>query len=412
MLVLATGLIAGCGSSDSDTGGDSDSGDSGSKSSEPLVVGLATAKSGTASSFDSAPEQGLKLRVDQINGEGGVGGREIQLVEADTKSDPGRASAAAAQLIERGAEVLVVTCDFDFGSPAAITANGQGVPAISLCASDPKFADLTTIGPASFTMGTGTDAKASLAAEWAYDTKGWRNAFIFQDDSIEYTKSLGAYFKARWQELGGKIVGEETFNGVQGAEVGSQVTTLRNLSPEPDLIYLPAFIPPAATVIKQIRNAGIEAPIMSAASLDNPLLAEVNPNTSNVFMTAYGCIAYCVGDKDAEVTRFDNEFKEKFGSAPVTAYTLNGYQLISLLAKAEEESPGATGDELVTALQNVKPGTGLMQGVAFTKTCHKPTQRAMAILELVDGKFVLRDVVQVKEIPDIGDNNPCIKVSE
>ena len=50
---------------------------------------------------------------------------------------------------------MLATCDFDFGLPAATSANAKEVIGFSLCASDPKFADTTTIGPYAFTMGSG-----------------------------------------------------------------------------------------------------------------------------------------------------------------------------------------------------------------------------------------------------------------
>ncbi len=403
-VVLSMAVIA-CGGDDD--GGSGDSAKDSGGGDAPFKLGLAIAKSGTASSFDGPPVQGLELRVDQLNEAGGIDGRKIELITADTQSDPARATTAANQLLERGAEALAVTCDFDFGSPSAIAAAAASVPAISLCASDPKFADTKTIGPFAFTMGTGTDAKASIAAEYAYEDRGWRTAYLLQDTSIEYTKSLGKYFEARWTELGGKIVGKDSFNGLESAEVPTQVTKLRNLSEQPDLIYLPAFIPPAATVIKQIRDAGIETPIMSAASLDNPLLPKVVNKSSNVFSVAYGCLSYCDGEHDDELVKFDADFKAKFGEAPITAYALTGYELVNVLAEALKAKPGATGEELVKALEAVQPGTGVMEGVAFDATCHKPTSRAMSILELVNGKFVERERKQVSEIPDVGDGNPC-----
>ena len=48
-----------------------------------------------------------------------------------------------------------------------------------------------------------------------------------------------------------------------------------------------------------------------------------------------------------------------------------------------------------------------MEGVAFDPGCHKPTSRAMTVLELVDGEFVERARKQVSQIPDVGDGNPC-----
>lgn len=403
-LVVPLALLTACGSSDKNSGGTKDTGVGKGKD---FVIGLAIARSGTASSFDEAPAQGLRLRVNQINADGGIAGHKIKIIDGDTQSDPGRASSVASDLVERGADLLAVTCDFDFGSPSAIAAASQNVPSISLCASDPKFADKKTIGPFAFTMGTGTDAKASIAAEYGYTDRGWHTAYVLQDTSIEYTKSLGKYFQARWKRLGGTILGQDTFNGLESAEVRPQVTKLLNLKTKPDLIYLPAFIPPAATVIKEIRDAGITTPIMSAASLDNPLLPKVVNKSSGVFSVAYGCLSYCEGDHDSEITKFDEDFRGTYGSAAVTAYTLDGYELISLVAEALKKNPDARGLDLVHALEAVPSGKGVMQGVAFSSTCHKPTGRAMSILELVNGKFIERARKQVVEIPDVGDGNPC-----
>ena len=49
-------------------------------------------------------------------------GKQIEFVTADTKSDQAQGANAAIEVLEEGAELVLVTCDFDFGSPAAITA--------------------------------------------------------------------------------------------------------------------------------------------------------------------------------------------------------------------------------------------------------------------------------------------------
>ena len=51
-------------------------------------------------------------------------------------------------------------------------------------------------------------------AEWLYENRPeLKRAYIFQDDSLEYSKSTADYFKARWLELGGEVCGEDTFIG-------------------------------------------------------------------------------------------------------------------------------------------------------------------------------------------------------
>ena len=50
---------------------------------------------------------------------GGIDGKPVKIVYADTKSDPAQGANAAIQVLEQGADMLVVSCDFDMGAPAA-----------------------------------------------------------------------------------------------------------------------------------------------------------------------------------------------------------------------------------------------------------------------------------------------------
>lgn len=408
--VLLTALGAGCGNGQ-------DSGDAGSGGSTattagrgPIVIGAATAETGILAANDVEPTQALQLRVEEINAAGGVGGRRLVVEAQDTRSDLARAGTVAEDLIGKGARVLAVTCDFDYGSPAAITAQRRGVPAISLCASDPKFSDKTAIGDLAFTMGTGTDAKASLIAEYAFNELGWRTAYVLQDTSLEYTKSLGRYFEARWKELGGEIVGTDRYQGSENVNVRAQITKLKNVSPAPDFVFLPGWHGGGApTVIKQLRSSGIETPTFSAVALDGKALAETAGDVSGVWYLAYGCFSYCTGDDSPKSRRdaaFADRFAARFGSPPSTSYAQNGYDMASVIAAALEADPDAAGQQLAQALQAARPQDTLTEPT-FSETCHKPSHRSMEIVEIVSGRLQLRDRATVASIPDVGDGNPC-----
>ena len=88
---------------------------------DTVVVGAVIALSGFVAPYDD-PHKGAILAIEDINAKGGVLGKQIEFVAADTKSDPAQGANAAIEVLEQGAELVLVTCDFDFGSPAAITA--------------------------------------------------------------------------------------------------------------------------------------------------------------------------------------------------------------------------------------------------------------------------------------------------
>jgi branched-chain amino acid transport system substrate-binding protein len=374
----------------------------------PIKIGIAAAKTGIYSVYDSEPAKALQLRAKEINEAGGINGRQVEVEWIDTKSDRALASTNATELIDGGAAAIVTTCDFDYGSPASIVAQAKGVPSISLCASDPKYSDTKTLGDRVFTMGSGTDVKASLAAEWVAATKKWKSTYVLQDQAIEYDKSLGKYFTARFKELGGNVVGTDTFEGGENVDVSAQITKLRAAAPNVDFITLPSTLPAAGTVVRAIRAAGIKTPIvMPGAAVDGALLTQLAGKINDYYVFPYTCYAYCTGSKDAATAKFAEQYKAAYGAEPSSSYTILGYDLMTVLANGITKAGSTDGKAVTEAIETAPPVKLLSGDVGFSKTCHKPIRRPHAVVEYKNGQATFLEEYRAKSIPDIGDNNPC-----
>ncbi len=398
-------LAVGCGSSDDGGGataaGTSDSGDG------PIKIGFAVADSGAIAPYDVEPTQAAQLRVEEINRAGGVLGRRLEIVKQNTQSDKALATNVATELLGEGAVAIVASCDFDYGSPAAIAAQGAGVPGISLCASDPKFADTRTIGDMAFSFAPGSDVEATTDAEWAFERKGWRNAYVLQDESIEYTKALGRYFKARWEELGGRVVGEDSFPGGDNVSIRSQATKLKNASGV-DFIYLPTWNPGGPAAIRQLRAAGVDLPIVGPSALDGDLLLSTAGDASDVYFNPYACFVYCDGGRGRGLDRFVADFEAKTGRKPSTAYDLAGYNLVTALAQAIEQARSTDGKAIVRALETMGPiETPTEPFEVASAGCHKPTAMPLSFVEMSGGRLSYVESVSARAIPDVGDGNGC-----
>ena len=158
---------------------------------EPLNIHIVAAKTGIISPFDIQPAEAFTMAIDELNAAGGIGGQQATVTWTDTKSDPALTTQIAQEAVDAGANIIVTTCDFDFAAPAATVAQANNIPALSLCLGDRKGTDLTTIGPMSLSPSPGNAFKGSAAAEFMYNDKGWKKAYLLQDDLLEYTKSLG-----------------------------------------------------------------------------------------------------------------------------------------------------------------------------------------------------------------------------
>jgi branched-chain amino acid transport system substrate-binding protein len=403
--MLALGLVA-CGGSESSSGG----GGGGEGDKGPIVIGMAVAKTGPLSPYDLQPGNAFLLRLKEINEAGGINGRQVEGKWVDTKSDKTLAASVATQLIDDGAVAILTTCDFDYGSPAAFQAQAKNVPAISLCASSPKNATPSIIGKYGFSMGTGSDTEGVAAAEWIMEKKPWKKAYVLTDTSLEYSKATADYFSARWKDLGGEIVGKDTFVGGENVDIAAQASRAKNAASQADVIYIGSWNPGGSTAARQLRNAGIDLPIVGNQSADGLLTKQVAGNITDYYSTPLACMpSYCDGEGENQeaVTKFFDDYKTEYGDDLSSSYPINGYDLGNVLKKAIETAGSTEPEKVAQAMESMGTVEGINSTFQFTKECHRPVGQKRIILHWVKGQGQFEATVGAKEIPDIGDSNPC-----
>lgn len=376
---------------------------------EPLNIHIVAAKTGIISPFDIEPAQAFEMAIDELNAAGGICGQQATYTWTDTKSDPALTTQIAQEAVDAGANIIVTTCDFDFAAPAATVAQANNIPALSLCLGDRKGADLTTIGPMSLSPSPGNAFKGSAAAEFAYNTKNWKNAYVLQDDLLEYTKSLGEYFKGRFAELGGTLVGEDVFTGNEQLDPSVNVTRLREAAAGADVIIIPSVVPAATTMIKAIRDAGIETPIMMpGAAVDGTLVTGSIPNISEFYSLPFACMpAYCEGDPNPNVKAFSDAFTAKWGAPPTLAYPVLSYELAKALGAAVEQAQATDGPSIISAFETL-PETDYLTGpIKWSSTCHFATGRQQRVVEYQNGKGTFVMLITPEKIGTVDSGNPC-----
>lgn len=362
----------------------------------PIVVGAAVALSGWMRHFDDSPYKGAQLAVEDINAKGGVLGRPLKLVTADTKTDPAQSARAGIEVLKQGAKLVITSCDFELGKPAAAAANEQGIVAFATCVADPRFGS-PHLGRHVFSMATATPGRAAVAAEWAYDRAGWRSVYMLTDTVVAETKSICSHFKARWAELAGKyaLYGDDAFRGTDGA-FPAQVNRIRSLAVQPDFIFV-CTGGPGAGIVKQIRAAGIKTRIMATDSLDGDGWLASVPNLSDFYFSAYGSLFG--DDPNQRVREFMKRFIRKFGGKPASSRALTGYSVVEAFARAAERA-GTTDGKAVTAMLEKFKGESLLVGpTTFTSDQHINMRRGQLIMEVRDGAHRAIEWYAPKKVP-------------
>jgi branched-chain amino acid transport system substrate-binding protein len=357
-------------------------------SGEPIVLGAAVHQTDWMAAYDLPPLEGARLAVEQINANGGVLGRPLELIDGDGKTDPATVGNVAIELIDAGAEVLIAPCDFDYGAPVSQAAQEAGIVGVSTCASSPLYGS-DALGDKQFTVSMWNQTMSAAAAQFAME-QGWTKAATIIDNSTEYTQSLGEYFVETFQHLGGEVVSEDTYT-MGDMQINAQVQRLQNLPEPPDVIFLSTNMPDYAMMVRELRAAGFEQPLMGGDAMDT---ADFYPAVgadlgNNIFISTHSFLGPEVGP---EMEEFLALYQEKHGEAPETAFVVMGWDTVNVLAQAIEKAGTTEGGALAKAMEELQ--FSLLSGDldwADAEGGHAPDKEAF-ILEVVDGKptFVQR----------------------
>lgn len=390
--VAAAVLLAACGSG---SGGSADGGATTARAGEPITLGFAIGETGFMEPYDVPARSAAEFAIADLNAGGGVAGRPLKVVSANMKSKPELSGNAATAVLEDGADIVVTSCDFDQGSPAAIVAQGAGKVAFSTCAASTSFGP-TGIGPLAFTMATAAPVEGAAMAEWAYTRQGWRTAYSLLDDTIDFTKQSEFGFSERFQALGGRLLGRDTFK--QGDQsIASQISKIKALPEPPDAIYLASYMPTQASAMKQLRAAGLDMPILGDEDIDGDYWKEAVPDVSDVYYATYASIYG--DDPDAKINRLVDRYVAERGRRPDTANFLTGYAMVQAIAAAVEGTGGSTeGTALQEQLEQMTDEPFVLP-TTFTPEAHIAFERTLRILEIQDGRTRLVTEFSPTDVP-------------
>lgn len=363
---------------------------------QDIVIGFATAASGFLTPYDSDGVRMANLWIEQTNAKGGLLGRKLRAVNADTKSDRAEGAKAGQAVLRDGASVVVVTCDYDYGAPAALQAQRAGVIAVSICAGDPKFG-VMGVGNLAFSASSTAQSEGAALAQFAIDDKKFTSGYILLDDSVEYDKSLCAGYEWMFQQKGGKIVGRDTFKNADPS-VASQITRLANTAKadKVDMIMFCSYSPGGPSAIRQIRAAGIELPLMTGVGLDGAFWLASVPKLREFYVAVQASI---FGDPRPAVSAITDAFKAKYGAAPINQHAYPIYAWFELWARAVAKTKSIDAKTVVAELETYKREPTSLGPRSFSKDLHIQVSLPLVINQITEGTGKVVATADVPEIP-------------
>ncbi|MFC5947751.1 substrate-binding protein [Pseudonocardia lutea] len=165
-------------------------------------IGLLTSKSGPASLFAAATENVATLALEEINGDGGVGGKPVELLVADDATDPATGALEALRLVRAGcATVFLMTTSATYDAVSAALAD-TGVLVVQSPMNEGGGESRLRIR-----LGERPAAQLAAAAAPLMRAAGGRRWFLAGNDYV-WPREVNAAARVILPAVGARLVGE------------------------------------------------------------------------------------------------------------------------------------------------------------------------------------------------------------
>jgi branched-chain amino acid transport system substrate-binding protein len=347
-VAAATLVAAGCGDDDDDDAGEPAE-TTAEEEGEPIPIGALTSLTGNFAPWGLQVRDGMQLAVDEINEEGGVDGRPLELVVVDDQSNADAGASGIERLVDDDVVAIGGTISSDVGLVTARTAEELETPLFLVKAGSEEILTANS----RYTFRTCLPAAPMVAGP------------IVQYAEQEGLSRVGAVVADYAWGQAIRTALEEEF-GATDIELQVEVapvpetdftTYLRNLqSFDPELLVATGHPPGTRAITVQSADLGLDVPITGSYA---PLAAVVS-GAGDAAVDRYAdfdCADFESEDYQELARRYlemsDNTFMEDDAVA--------GYAIVQMVA----EAVGEVGDDPVDIAEYIHGQTFDMPGYAF-----------------------------------------------
>ncbi len=345
---------------------------------EPIYIGVSGPLTGPLAQYGEQWIKGFDLALEEINGAGGIDGRELQYVFEDSQSDPTQSVVIAQKFV---ADPKIIVELGDFSSTASMAASPiyqrGGLVQFGFTNSHPDFTFAG--GDYTWSISVTQDQASPALADFAIDTLGLTNLAVLQ---INNDWGLATYdlFAPRVEELGGNIVALESYLP-EDVDFRSALTNIREANP--DGIILISYAPDAALIAQQAQEAGLELPLVGSGSLQT---ADYLTLGGAAVEGSFVIGQFLPSDPRPQVQTFVESYKAKYEEDPDLFATI-AYDSIILIAEAIKIG-GPTREGVHAALPQLENVPSVLYGsVTFDEETRRVLNPEFVGLVVEEGAF-------------------------
>jgi branched-chain amino acid transport system substrate-binding protein len=344
---------------------------------DTIKVAILAPLSGSVPTFGVSTRDGALMAIDEWNAKGGVLGKKIEAVVADSQCEADPAVNAANKVIDQDkAKYIIGEVCSKASIPLSEVANEKKVVQISPTSTNPQVTvkvDGST-KPFTFRACFIDPFQGLVGAKFAMDNLKAKTAFIMFDQGNDYVRGLAEAFEEAFTKAGGTIVGKESYTA---DDKDFSAILAKVAEAKPDMIYLPDYYPKVNLVGAQAKDKGITIPMVGGDGWDSGDL-DVKAADNGYYTNHYDA-----GDTRPIVQEWVKNYGAKYNGTVPDALATLAYDATNLMLAGIQKAGVDDPTQVASAVEGLKYDA--VSGTITFDPQHNPIKSAV-VIQVKDGK--------------------------
>ena len=356
-----------------------------------ILIGTIQDLSGPLAGYGKQARNGMQLRVEEINEQGGVNGRKLRLLVEDSGYDPKKAVLAAQKLVNQDKIFIMAghlgTAQNNAAMPVQF--DKRVINFMPLTAAREMYAPTHPLKYA--LLSSYYDQMRTTLPKMIKDKNAKKVCAIYQDDEFGLEVLRGA--EAGLKTLSMEMTEKTSFK--RGAtDFSSQVAKMKSAGC--DMVVLGTIIRETIGTIAESRKNGFNPVFFGSVAAYTDLIHKLGGKAMDG-MYATMSVQNPYLDEASQPLRFwANKYKTKFNEDP-TVFSAYGYTMIDILIQATQKAgPALTTDSFIKSMDSMTVAPDIFGAPKLTYTAQQRLGSDLSRLsQIQDGKWkVVSDYVK------------------
>jgi branched-chain amino acid transport system substrate-binding protein len=326
-----------------------------SAASAQIKIGVAGPVTGPNAAFGAQLKNGVEQAVEDINAAGGINGQKLQIVVGDDVSDPKQGVSVANKFAAEGVKFVVGHFNSGVSIPASQVYEEAGIVQVTPASTNPQFTERGMWN--TFRTCGRDDQQGGVAGAYLADKfKGKKVAIVH--DKTPYGKGLADETQKAMNKQGLK---EVMYEGINTGEKDYSALVSKLKQANVDVVYFGGLHTEAGLIIRQMRDQGLNAPMMSGDGIvSSEFVSIAGPGAEGTLMT-FSPDPRKNPNAKAAVEKFRKKNFEP------EAYTLYSYAAVEVYKQAAEAVKSTDPKKMAEYMHSGKTFKTVIGDLSFDK---------------------------------------------